>query len=259
MKKIIAMCLVVAVAVTSLVGCGSKEAATWEDQLGTAGKIRVGMSADYPPFESYGVDADGNLTDEVVGFDPVVAEYIGNYLGMEVEIVPMAFETIISAVNGGTVDLGIACFSYREDRDVLFSDTYYTSCQAVMVASDGDIKELEQLEGQVILAGDATTGMYYAEEICDTYGCTVRSGDIQPMIESLKAHACAAIVTEECVAQSYINAMPGAFEIINTGASEDIKVIAKNGNELLMEKVNEAVAAFVASEEYPALVEDYFG
>ena len=137
MKKIIAMCLVVAVALTSFVGCGSKETATWEDQLGTAGKIRVGMSADYPPFESYGVDADGNLTDEVVGFDPVVAEYIGDYLGMEVEIVPMAFETIISAVNGGTVDLGIACFSYREDRDVLFSDTYYTSCQAVMVASDG--------------------------------------------------------------------------------------------------------------------------
>ena len=68
MKKIIAMCLVVAVALTSFVGCGSKEAATWEDQLGTAGKIRVGMSADYPPFESYGVDADGNLTDEVVGF-----------------------------------------------------------------------------------------------------------------------------------------------------------------------------------------------
>lgn len=79
------------------------------------------------------------------------------------------------------------------------------------------------------------------------------------MMENLREQACAAVVTEECVATSYINANPGDFEIINQGASEEIKVIAKNGNEMLMEKVNEAVAAFVASDEYSTIVEDYFG
>ncbi|MBR6801389.1 MAG: amino acid ABC transporter substrate-binding protein [Eubacteriaceae bacterium] len=259
MKKILAICLAVAMTLVCFTGCGNKEAATWEDQLGTAGKIRVGTSADYPPFNYYVVDASGNVTTEVGGFDIEVANYISEYTGMEVEIVPMAFETIISAVNAGTIDLGIACFSYREDRDVLFSDTYYTSCQAVMVSSTGDIKTLEDLSGKVILAGDATTGMYYAEELCNTYGCEVRSGEILPMVESLKAHACAAIVTEECVATSYMNANPGLFEIINQGAAEEIKVIAKNGNELLMEKVNEAVKSFIESENYDKLVEDYFG
>ena len=259
MKKIISVCLIFSMALVFLTGCGGGDAASWEDQLGTSGVIRVGLSADYPPFESYAIDDNGNVTTEVVGFDVEVANYIGDYLGMEVEIVPMAFETIISAVNAGTVDLGIACFSYREDRDVLFSDTYYTSCQAVVVASEGNIKTLEDLEGKVILAGDATTGMYYAEELCDTYGCEVRSGEIQPMMENLREQACAAVVTEECVATSYINANPGDFEIINQGASEEIKVIAKNGNEMLMEKGNEAVAAFVASDEYSTIVEDYFG
>ena len=259
MKKIIALCLALAMTAMCFVGCGAKEATTWEEQLGTKDLIRVGMSADYPPFESYAIDDSGNVTTEVVGFDVEVANYIGEYLGMKVEIVPMAFETIISAVNAGTVDLGIACFSYSPDRDVLFSDTYYTSCQAVVVASASDIKTLEDLKGQVILAGNATTGMYYAEELCAEYGCEVRAGEIRVMMESLKAQACAALVTEECVATSYINANPGVWEIINMGASEEIKVIAKNGNELLMEKVNEAVAAFVASDEYEVIVEDYFG
>lgn len=259
MKRILAICLATVMLLACFTGCGNKEAATWEDQLGTKGKIRVGTSADYPPFNYYVVDETGNVTTEVGGFDIVVADYIGEYTGMEIEIVPMAFETIISAVNAGTIDLGIACFSYREDRDVLFSDTYYTSCQAVMVSTSGTTKTLEDLKGTVILAGDATTGMYYAEELCATYGCEVRSGDILPMIESLKAHACSAIVTEECVATSYMNANEGLFEIINKGASEEIKVIAKNGNELLMEKVNEAVKSFVESEEYDVLVEDYFG
>lgn len=257
-KKLIAV-LCAATMLLSLAGCGGKEAATWQDQLGSKDVIRVGISPDYPPFESYATDANGNVTTEVVGFDVEMANFIGEYLDMKVELVPMAFETIISAVNAGTVDLGASCFSYREDRDVLFSDTYYTSCQAVVVATAGTTKSLEDLTGQVILAGDATTGMYYAEELCAEYGCEVRSGDIQPMMENLKALACAAIVTEECVAQSYINANPGVFEIINQGASEEIKVIAKNGNELLMEKVNEAVKAFVESDNYSALVEDYFG
>ena len=259
MKKFIALCLAIAMTLVCFTGCGNKEAATWEEQLGTEGKIRVGTSADYPPFNYYVVDDSGNVTTEVGGFDIVVAEYIGEYTGMEIEIVPMAFETIISAVNAGTIDLGIACFSYSPDRDVLFSDTYYTSCQAVMVSTTGGIETLEDLSGKVILAGDATTGMYYAEELCKTYGCEVRSGEILPMVESLKANACAAIVTEECVATSYMNANPGLFEIINQGAAEEIKVIAKNGNELLMEKVNEAVKSFIESEEYDVLVEDYFG
>lgn len=259
MKKIFALMLTAAMMLTVLAGCGGGEADTWQDQLGSKDVIRVGISPDYPPFESYATDASGNVTTEVVGFDTEMAKYIGQHLDMEVELVPMAFETIISAVNAGTIDLGVSCFSYSEDRDVLFSDTYYTSCQAVVVAAAGDIHSLEDLSGKVILAGDATTGMYYAEELCAEYGCEVRSGDIQPMMENLKAQACAAVVTEECVAQSYINANPGVYEIINQGAAEDIKVIAKNGNELLMEQVNSAVKAFVESENYAALVEDYFG
>ena len=88
--------------IVGLAACGSSssDTATWEDELGTAGKLRVGMAADYPPYESY--DAQGN----VVGLDADIAAMIAEKLGVELEIVPMEFDTIISAVTAGTVDMG---------------------------------------------------------------------------------------------------------------------------------------------------------
>ena len=69
MKKKLNAVLCAATMLLSLAGCGGKEAATWQDQLGSKDVIRVGISPDYPPFESYATDANGNVTTEVVGFD----------------------------------------------------------------------------------------------------------------------------------------------------------------------------------------------
>ena len=71
MKKTLALILAL-IMLFALAGCGSKKATTWEDQLGTQGKLRVAISPDYPPYEGY--DAQGN----VVGFDVEVAKYIAN-------------------------------------------------------------------------------------------------------------------------------------------------------------------------------------
>ena len=60
MKKTLALILAL-IMLFALAGCGSKKATTWEEQLGTQGKLRVAISPDYPPYESY--DAQGNVVD----------------------------------------------------------------------------------------------------------------------------------------------------------------------------------------------------
>ena len=99
-KKLTALLLALCMIFT-LAACsgGSSSDETWESELGTAGKLRVGMAADYPPYESY--DAQGN----VVGLDADIAAMIAEELGVELEIVPMEFDTIISAVtaNGSSI------------------------------------------------------------------------------------------------------------------------------------------------------------
>jgi polar amino acid transport system substrate-binding protein len=61
-------------------------------EIQAAGKLVVGTSADYPPYES--IDADGNF----VGFDMDLMRAIGEQLGVEVEFQDMPFDTLIASV-----------------------------------------------------------------------------------------------------------------------------------------------------------------
>ncbi|MEG1863056.1 MAG: transporter substrate-binding domain-containing protein, partial [Oscillospiraceae bacterium] len=107
MKKLTALILVAAMAF-SLVACGAPKDdkdATFASQLGTKNLVRVGISPDYPPYESY------NEKGDIIGFDVELSNYIGKFLSeksgeeYKVELVPMDFMTIISALNAGTIDL----------------------------------------------------------------------------------------------------------------------------------------------------------
>ncbi len=253
-KTAITLLLAATLCLALLAGCGSDKSATWEGQLGNKGTLRVGISPDYPPYESY--DADGNI----VGFDAAVADYIAKQLGCKVELVPMDFDTIISAVNAGTVDVGISCFSYKEDRDVLFSTTYLTSSQAIVVAVDSGITAPSGLAGGTIGAGEGTTGLDAANTLAETYsGITVTTGDIAVMMENLKAGALQGVVTERPVAQSYANSNPDVFVVLpDELTKEETKVIAKKGNDLLMAEVNKAIDAFLADAGYNDLIVKYF-
>jgi polar amino acid transport system substrate-binding protein len=92
--------------------------------------IKVGTSADYPPFES--VDESGNK----VGFDIDLMTEIAKRLDVKLEWVDMPFDSLIAAVQEGKIDASISAFNYNEDRDKMidFSEAYYTSEDAFTVA-----------------------------------------------------------------------------------------------------------------------------
>ncbi|MCS6907516.1 MAG: ABC transporter substrate-binding protein [Anaerolineales bacterium] len=100
------------------------------ERIKQAGVIKVGTSADYPPFEY--VDESGNK----VGFDIELMEEIGKRLGVKVEWVDMPFDSLIAGVQEGKIDCSISAFNYTEERDkvVDFSDPYYTAEDAFLVA-----------------------------------------------------------------------------------------------------------------------------
>ncbi len=256
MKKILALLLALTL-IFSLAACsgGSSGSETWEDELGTKGKLRVGMAADYPPYESY--DAAGN----VVGLDADIAQMIADELGVELEIVPMEFDTIISAVTAGTVDMGISCFSYTDERakSVLFTETYMTSAQCCFASTEYGINAMEDLDGGLVGAGNGTTGMEVAEALAPEYGFSTQPGEIAVMSESVKSGAMQAIITEQCVAISYIDANPGVFQMVAENLTEEeIKAITNMNNDKLQAKVNEIIKAFVASDAYSELVVKWF-
>lgn len=93
------------------------------------GTLIVGTNAEFPPYESYEAG-------EIVGIDIDIMQAVCDKLGMEMQIEDMAFDSIISAVSTGKVDIGASGFTVTEERkkNVNFTDTYTTSKQVVIVA-----------------------------------------------------------------------------------------------------------------------------
>ena len=91
--------------------------------------IKVGTSADYPPFEF--VDGSGNKT----GFDVDLMTEIAKRMGVKLEWVDMPFDSLIAAVQEGKIDASIAAFNYSEERDqnIDFTEQYYLSEDAFIV------------------------------------------------------------------------------------------------------------------------------
>ena len=247
MKKFLAvlLSLMMVLSFTACSGSGNANE-TWQDELGNKGTLRVGMAADYPPYESY--DASG----KVVGFDADMAQAIADELGVQCEIIQMDFDTIITAVAAGTVDLGISCFSYNEERakSVLFTDTYMTSSQACFASSQYGVKTMEDLKDGVVGAGNGTTGMDVAEELKEQYGYTTQAGEIAVMTEALKAGTMKGIITEQCVANAYINANPDDYVMIENALTiEEIQAVTNLENDKLQAAVNDALKKIMGDEK----------
>ena len=144
MKKIIATA-VLGIMTMGLAGCGSsndKNSASKTDLLEKIqknGKLVVGMSADYAPYEFHYIDE--NWKDVIGGFDVDIANEIANKIGVNLVIQEMDFDALITALPAGKVDMVISGMNPTEKRKkaVDFSDIYYTANHGILVrAEDAD-------------------------------------------------------------------------------------------------------------------------
>jgi polar amino acid transport system substrate-binding protein len=104
-------------------------------EIKAKGKMIVGTSADYPPFEYK------DEQDNFVGFDMDLIREIGKRMGVEVEIQDMAFDSLIAAVEQGKVDVVIASMAPTEERmqKVDFSIPYHYQKNSFLSAVDSMI------------------------------------------------------------------------------------------------------------------------
>ena len=107
MKKILSIIL----SITMLLSMGTVALADGVDGPMQKAKIKVAISADFPPFEYY----DEN--EELYGFDIDLMNYIGDRIGFDIEFVNMSFDQLFSAVMGGDVDCAISAIAVTEERN----------------------------------------------------------------------------------------------------------------------------------------------
>lgn len=120
MKKFI--CLIVCLFCSLLfIGCSS------DDYLIESGKLYVGTSTDYAPYEFLDLTKEGN--EKYVGSDIDLAKEIANELGLELVIKVMSFDTLLAAIDSGKVDMVISGITKdqegKREASYLFSNSYY--------------------------------------------------------------------------------------------------------------------------------------
>ena len=85
------------------------ETAAAEISTGVPGKLTVATSPDFAPYEFYALDE--NNDPQLAGFDVALAQYVADYLGLELDIIPMDFDGVLNELATGNVDLGMAGLS----------------------------------------------------------------------------------------------------------------------------------------------------
>ena len=107
LKKTLAVFAALMVVLPAIAG-GKKDVSAME-RIKADGKIILGTSADYPPYEFHAL-IDGK--DTIVGFDIEIAKEIAKDLGVELEIKDMSFDGLLADVmigaQKGAIQVGIA-------------------------------------------------------------------------------------------------------------------------------------------------------
>ena len=264
MKKFLALLMTMAM-VLSLAACGgSKEEAPAQTNepaaaeepaepaitTVTEGKLTVATSPDFAPYEFYAIDESGNA--HLAGLDMALAQYIADYLGLELEVVPMDFDGVLAEVTAGNVDLGMAGLSPDPDRmeAMDFSDIYYQGGQSLVVVQENKDKwaSLEELNDPSLTIGAQLGSIQYdlAEENTPDADI-VQLAKVTDVVSELLGGKLDAGYIETVVAESYAKNYPDlyiAFDVPYEVEGSAVGVV--KGNEALLAGVNEAIAAALA-------------
>ena len=158
MKRRPVRLLAAAAAVLALAGCSSAEArpdaaepsvsvdpalrALLPDDVRVAGRLVIATDPSYPPASSYA--ADGRT---IVGFEPDLGAAVGDLLGVEVEFVPAAFDSILDELAASRYDAVMSAMTVTAERQELADFVTYFQAGTSIVVQRGNPRGIHDLSG----------------------------------------------------------------------------------------------------------------
>ena len=256
MKKIIAIALTALMLAACLCGCTANT---------TKGKLVLGTSADYPPFEFHMLDANGK--DVIVGIDVSVAQKIAEDMGMELEIVDISFDNLLTAMDKGQCDIVIAAMEQDAERDLVadFSDPYYTDLPPMVLVKAENVEQFTDLDSFAGLTVGAQTGTTKEDIVVnDMTGAELLSlAGVPELVNNLVYDKCSALVLDGAVAMQYAEANSDLVvcTAVSLGEAYPYRVAVKEGDPKgLLESINKTLAEITSDgtmDQYIAIADAY--
>lgn len=261
MKKIIAVTLVTLLILT---GCGKKDTNVSKlEEIKAKGEIVMVTSPDYAPYEF--VDASKTGQEQYVGADIELAKFIADEIGVDLVVKAMSFGDIASAVSLGKFDMGIAGFTYSDERaeQVAFSDTYDTTestCQGFLVTKEKEttLNSIDDLKSAKVAVQNGSLPQTYVEtELPEATMQLVNTLDdavLQLNVGKVDAIAASCASAEGFTLNNKdLVVSKVKFAVIDDNGT---KVILQKDQDDLTEAVNKAIAKAVEQDLYSKWLAD---
>ena len=281
MRKVLALVLALAM-VLALVACGGNaanddaangDAAATEGAANETKTLRVAMECAYAPYnwtqpdDSNGAVPIAGSSDYANGYDVMMAKYICEQLGYDLEIVKLDWDSLVPAVKTGDVDMVIAGQSITSERleQVDFTSPYYYATIVTLVNEDSEYANATSVAD---LAG-ATCTSQLGTIWYDNCLPQIPDADILPaqetapaMLVALNAGTVDLVVTDLPTGTAALVAYPnfklldftgtdGEFEV----SDEDINIgiSIQKGNAELLDAVN-GVLESLTTDDFDAMM-----
>ncbi|MDL0089230.1 transporter substrate-binding domain-containing protein [Campylobacter gastrosuis] len=235
------------------VGCGSENSQTkTETKAEQKQVIRLGLSADYPPFEF--MDKSNNIT----GFDVELFNAISKKIGIDVTLHNISFDGLIPALKAGKIDAIMSSMSATAERraSVDFTDPYYATENLFIRKKGTDINETK-LSGKAIGVQLGTVQEATANKIEGAKA--VPSDSPLTAILALKANKVDLVIVDSSLGYGYLkqNDDLEPFYIEPDGSEGFSIAFDKGKNTELIAKINVALKELKSDGTFENLLKKY--
>ena len=231
-KKIASVLLVLMLSVAFVFANGSKEASS-----SSSNTLKVAMECGYAPYNwTQTTDANGAVkisgsTEYAYGYDVMMAKLIAEKLGKDLEIVKLDWDSLVPAVQSGTVDCVIAGQSITSDRlqMVDFTTPYYYA-SIVCLVNEGSKYEnaqgISDLKGAVCTSQQNTVWYDVCLPQIEDANILPAQESAPAMLVALSAGRVDLICTDMPTAQAALVAYP-SFRLLDFTESNDNFVVSQ--------------------------------
>lgn len=231
MKKILILIVITIIFIT---GCGKKD-----------NQLVMVTEAGFAPYEYY-------ENGEIVGVDIDIAKEIAKYLGKELVIKDVSFDSIINEVKSGKSDFGAAGISYTEERakEVDFTIDYSISKQVIIVKEG--INKVDNLDNKrIALQLGSVADSYVTKNYKNA--TVIRQKKYLAAIEDLKNDKVDLVIMDELPAKEILKNNPGLVILDQELFTDKYGMVVRKGNDELLKAINKVLSDLIADgkiEEY---------
>ena len=236
---------------------GTASATPTLDAIRERGQLILGTESTYPPFEFIVIENGQSVG---AGFDVMLAQKIAEKLGVTLVTSEMAFDSLIPAIQAGTIDIAASMTPPDERKQAVdFSENYYETSNVFLVrkGEEGNFTSAESFDGKTIGAqvGTAQNDLVVNDM---TNAQSLLLPKVTTLVQELKTGNIDAICMEKPAGDIYAAAYPDLViaNYVVADAAGGVAFPAAKGQDDLIAFINETIEELKASGELEKLYQE---